>query len=116
MRLKLVRDDTKIDFFSRARIWLGISLVLMVVAFGSFLIQGLNYGIDFQGGTNIRTEASTPIDIASYRGAIDPLGLGDVLITEVFDPTFRDDQNVAMVRIQAQDGQESVSGQKCRAN
>ena len=115
MRLKLVRDDTKIDFFSRARIWLGISLVLMVVAFGSFLIQGLNYGIDFQGGTNIRTEASTPIDIASYRGAIDPLGLGDVLITEVFDPTFRDDQNVAMVRIQAQDGQESVSVQTIAA-
>jgi len=115
MRLKLVRDDTKIDFFSRARIWLGISLVLMVVALGSFLIQGLNYGIDFQGGTNIRTEASTPIDIASYRGAIEPLGLGDVSITEVFDPTFRDDQNVAMVRIQAQDGQESVSVQTVAA-
>ncbi len=115
MRLRLVRDDTKIDFFSRARIWLGISLVLMVVAFGSFLIQGLNYGIDFQGGTNIRTEASTPIDIASYRGAIDPLGFGDVSITEVFDPTFRDDQNVAMVRIQAQDGQESVSVQTIAA-
>jgi len=115
MRLKLVRDDTKIDFFSRARIWLGISLVLMVVALGSFLIQGLNYGIDFQGGTNIRTEASTPIDIASYRSAIEPLGLGDVSITEVFDPTFRDDQNVAMVRIQAQDGQESVSVQTVAA-
>ncbi len=115
MRLKLVRDDTKIDFFSRARIWLGISLVLMVVALGSFLIQGLNYGIDFQGGTNIRTEASTPIGIASYRGAIEPLGLGDVSITEVFDPTFRDDQNVAMVRIQAQDGQESVSVQTVAA-
>ena len=115
MRLKLVRDDTKIDFFSKARIWLGTSLVLMVVAFGSFLIQGLNYGIDFQGGTNIRTEASTPIDIASYRRAIEPLGLGDVSITEVFDPTFRDDQNVAMVRIQALDGQESVSAQTIAA-
>ena len=35
MRLKLVRDNTSIDFFAKARIWLGISLVMMVV--GLFL-------------------------------------------------------------------------------
>jgi len=58
MRLRLVRDDTSIDFFSKARIWLGISMVAMVVAFASFLIQGLNYGIDFQGGTSIRTDSA----------------------------------------------------------
>jgi preprotein translocase subunit SecF len=32
-----------------------------------------------------------------------------VSITEVFDPTFDADQNVAMIRIQAQEGQESVT-------
>ncbi len=43
--------------------------------------------------------------------AIEPLGLGDVSITEVFDPTFGDDQHVAMIRIQAQEGEESVSAE-----
>ena len=38
-----------------------------------------------------------------------PLGLGDVSITEVFDPTFGPEQNVAMIRIQAQEGQEAVT-------
>lgn len=111
MRLKLVRDDTTIDFFKRARIWLGISLVMMVVAFGSFVIQGLNYGIDFQGGTSIRTQSTIAVDVAAYRDALAPLQLGDVSIAEVFDPTFAEDQHVAMVRIQAQEGQERIASE-----
>lgn len=109
MRLRLIKDSTAIDFFSRAKVWLGISLVLMVVALGSFLIQGLNYGIDFQGGTSVRTQAETPVDPAAYRNAIAVLNLGDVSITEVFDPSFDADQHVAMIRIQAQEGEESVT-------
>lgn len=35
--------------------------------------------------------------------------MGDVTITEVFDPTFRADEHVAMIRIQAQAGQETLS-------
>ena len=115
MRLKLVRDNTSNDFFAKARIWLGISLVMMVVALGSFLIQGLNYGIDFQGGTSIRTQSEVVVDVASYRAALVPLELGDVSITEVFDPSFEANQNVAMVRIQAQAGEESVTNETITA-
>ncbi len=111
MRLRLVKQNTNFDFFSRWKLWLGISALMMVVAFASFMIQGLNFGIDFRGGTTIRTESPLVVDIGEYREAIDTLGLGDVSITEVFDPTFEDDQNVAMIRIQAQDGQEAVTSQ-----
>jgi len=103
------QDNTSIDFFKRNTLTLGISVLLIVIGFASFAIQGLNYGIDFQGGTTIRTESSQPVDVAAYRAALEPAGLGDVSITEVFDPTFGPDQNVAMVRIQAQEGEESVS-------
>jgi preprotein translocase subunit SecF len=109
MRLKLVPDNTAWDFFSKWKIWLGISALLIMVGFASFMIQGLNYGIDFQGGTTIRTESTQPVDVAAYRDALQPAGLGDVSITEVFDPGFRDDQNVAMIRVQAQEGEESAS-------
>ncbi|MDW4496714.1 protein translocase subunit SecF [Sulfitobacter sp. D35] len=111
MRLRLVKDETSFDFFSRWKLWLGISAVMMVVAFGSFMVQGLNFGIDFRGGTTIRTESPRPVDIGEYRGAIDPLELGDITITEIFDPTFGPDENVAMIRIQAQDDQEAVSAE-----
>jgi preprotein translocase subunit SecF len=109
MRLRLVKQNTNFDFFSRSGLWLGISGFLMVLGFVSFLIQGLNYGIDFRGGTTIRTESTVAIDVASYRDAIGTLELGDISISEVFDPTFDADQNVAMIRIQAQDGQEAVN-------
>ncbi|MCH2075469.1 MAG: protein translocase subunit SecF [Rhodobacteraceae bacterium] len=109
MRLRLVPQETSIDFFSRWKIWLGISAFLMIVGFGSYAIQGLNFGIDFRGGTTIRTESTQPVNVAAYREALAALELGDVAISEVFDPTFGPEQNVAQIRIQAQEGQESVS-------
>ena len=107
--LRLVPQDTAIDFFSRWKLWLGISGVMIMVALGSFAVQGLNFGIDFKGGRTIRTQSAEPVNVAQYREAIGDLGLGDVTITEVFDPTFGPDENVAMIRIQAQEGSESVS-------
>ncbi len=109
MRLKLVPAQTNWDFFSRSKYTLGLSALLVVLAFVSFMLQGLNYGIDFRGGTTIRTESTQAVDPAVYREALTPLNLGDISITEVFDPTFGADQNVAMVRIEAQEGDESVA-------
>ena len=109
MRLKLVKANTSFDFFTRWKLWLGISMLMMVVGFASYTLQGLNFGIDFKGGTTIRTESTQPVDIGLYRATLEVLELGDISITEVFDPTFRDDQNVSMIRIQAQEGQEAVA-------
>jgi preprotein translocase subunit SecF len=109
MRLRLVPEQTDIDFFKYARLTFGASVVAMVLSLGVWMTMGLNFGIDFLGGTTIRTESSQPVDVAAYRSALEALDLGDVSITEVFDPTFGPEQNVAMIRIQAQAGQESVS-------
>ncbi|GGF54393.1 MULTISPECIES: protein translocase subunit SecF [Mameliella] len=109
MRLRLVPQQTNFDFFSRPVLWLGISAVLILLALGSFGLRGLNYGIDFRGGTTIRTESAQPVDVGAYRDALAALELGDVVISEVFDPNFGPEQNVAMIRIGAQDGEEAVS-------
>jgi preprotein translocase subunit SecF len=110
MRLRLVPQETNIDFFRHARLTMGISIVAMIASIVLWLTVGLNFGIDFRGGTTIRTEAVQTVDTGVYRGALEPLGLGDVSISEVFDPAFASDKNVAMIRIQAQEGQESVTG------
>ncbi len=107
--LRLVPDGTTFDFFKHWKLWLGISALMIVLAMVSFGVRGLNYGIDFRGGTTIRTESAQPVDVGAYRDAVSALGLGDVSITEIFDPTFGPDQNVASLRIQAQDEQESVT-------
>ena len=115
MRLRLVPKDTNWDFFSQSKVWLGISALLLVGSLVSFLMQGLNFGIDFRGGTTIRTESAQSIDVAAYRQALSGLQLGDVTISEVFDPSFDEDQKVAMIRIQAQEGQEAVSAKTTNA-
>ncbi len=109
MRMRLVPDNTNFNFFRVARATFGASVVLVIASVIAFFVMGLNFGIDFRGGTTIRTDSTNAVDVAEYRAAIDPLGLGDVVITQVFDPTFAADQHVAMIRIQAQDGQESIS-------
>ena len=111
MRLRLVKKETSFDFFARWKRWMGFSLVLILIGLASFLYQGLNFGIDFKGGTTIRTESTQEVNVAEYRGLLEQLNLGDVSITEVFDPGFRADQHVAMIRIQAQEGEESVSAE-----
>ncbi|MDA9952931.1 protein translocase subunit SecF [uncultured Planktomarina sp.] len=109
MRLRLVKQHTTFNFFKDWKIWIGISAVLVILSIGSTVTMGLNFGIDFKGGTTIRAESTVAVDVAAYRAAMEPLGLGDISIAEVFDPSFRADQHVAQIRIQAQEGQESVA-------
>ena len=111
MRLRLVPQETNWDFFKYRTVTFGFSVVLMVASLVLWLTVGLNFGIDFRGGTTIRTQAEQPVDVGAYRDAIAPLELGDVSISEVFDPSFASDQHVAMIRIQAQDGEESASAE-----
>ncbi len=108
-RLRLVPTDTSIDFFRLQWITFGISVVAVVGSLLLWAVVGLNYGIDFQGGTSIRTESTQAVNVEAYRGALGSIGLNDVTITEVFDPSFRADQHVALVRISPIEGAEAVT-------
>jgi preprotein translocase SecF subunit len=108
-RLRLVPVKTNIDFFRIQWLTFGASIVAMLASVILVATVGLNFGIDFRGGTTIRTESTQPVDVAAYREAMATLDLGDVAISEVFDPAFSDDQHVAMIRISPRDGEEAVT-------
>ncbi len=103
-RLRLAPEKTSIDFFRAQWATFGGSIALMLAAFVIWGVMGLNFGIDFKGGTTLRTESSTPIDTGLYRDALHALALGDVAVNEVFDPSFAPDQHVASIRISAEEG------------
>ena len=114
MRLRMVPKQTKIDFFNRSALTLGLSGMAMIASIVLFFIMGLNYGIDFRGGTTIRTDSKIEVVVADYRAALTPLGLGDISITEVNDPSEQftgATSNVTQVRIQAQEGSEAVTNE-----
>jgi preprotein translocase subunit SecF len=110
-RLRLVPEKTNIDFFKIQWVTFGTSIAAMVLSLVLIFTMGLNFGIDFRGGTTIRTESSTPVDVGAYREALQTQDLGDVSITEVFDPSFGPDKHVAMVRLSAREGDESVTAE-----
>lgn len=114
-RLRLVPEKTDFDFFRWQWFTFGGSIALMVVALVAWVVIGLNFGIDFKGGTTIRTESTQAVDVGAYRTALSGGGFGDVSITQIFDPTFREDQHVAMVRIAALEGDEAVTPETINA-
>ena len=81
MRLRLVPQNTSYDFFSRSKMFLGLSAFLMLASIVSFLSQGLNFGIDFRGGTTLRTESAQVVNVADYRTALQQLDLGDITLS-----------------------------------
>ena len=108
MRLRLVPKNPTWDFFKNANLWVLISGVLVVASVVLSMTVGMNFGIDFRGGTTIRTESTQAVVVGAYRDALSQLDLGDVSISEVFDPTFAENQHVSMIRIQAQEGTEAA--------
>ena len=107
-RLRLAPEKTHIDFFKHQWLTFGGSIVLMVLAFVAWGVMGLNFGIDFKGGTTLRTESPNVVDVGAYRAALEGLPIGDAAITEVFDPNFAPDQHVAMIRVSSADPGEAV--------
>ncbi len=103
MRLKLVKSDTNVDFFGVTKLTLGLSAFLMIASVVAFFVLGLNFGIDFKGGTLLRVQTTEIVDISVYRSTMDTLDLGDVSITEVFDPTSDGATHVVNIKIEQQD-------------
>ncbi|MEO1549109.1 MAG: protein translocase subunit SecF [Pseudomonadota bacterium] len=107
MRLKLVPSETKIDFFRYTRLTLGFSILLFLFGIGDFFLQGLNYGIDFRGGTLIMAETQEKEEVADFRATLGDLDLGDVSVTEVSDPAGTA-RNAIMIRIEQQNDDPAI--------
>ena len=89
--LKLVPDNTNIDWL-RWRHWATVLSTILVIGSIALLgIRGLNLGIDFVGGQNIRVTFAQPIEIDELRGRIAALGHGEPTIQQ-----FGSTRNIAV--------------------
>jgi len=97
--LIVIRRVPKIDFMRWHFFGFAFSGVLTVVTIVLFLMQGLNYGIDFVGGTLIEARnISGPADLAAMRARLEALHLGDPSLQ-----TFGSPQDV-LIRLPQQPG------------
>jgi len=86
--LRIVPDDTKFDFMRFRRVSFPISAVLSIIAISLYFFHGLNFGIDFVGGTLIEVQSKVgPADLAKMRATITGLNLGEAQLQQFGPPT-----------------------------
>lgn len=85
--LKLVPSIPDFKFVRYNRRAFVFSSVLIIGSLLAFLMQGLNFGIDFKGGILVEISSSEPVDIAGLRGRMQTLDLGEVQIQQFGTPT-----------------------------
>lgn len=66
-----MNTNVQIDFLSKTKLALALSLILVFVSIGSLVTQGLKKGIDFTGGTLIEMSFPESADIEQLRSILD---------------------------------------------
>ena len=83
--LKLVPDNTNIDFMKVRNIALLLSILVTVASLVLVGVRGLNLGVDFIGGQVVRSTFAKPVSIEDLRGRVDALNVGEASIQEFGD-------------------------------
>lgn len=103
MSFRLVPDQTHIPFLSFRKIAYVVSGALALLTIILLPTKGLNFGIDFQGGTMIEVRMpGDAADIGAMRSSLNSLGLGEVALQ-----TFGTESDV-LIRIERQDGEQDA--------
>ena len=78
--MDFLKQDTRFDFLGRRRLALCVSGVLLLLGVLSLALRGLNFGIDFTGGTLVELNYEEPARIQEVRDALGEAGLGDAIV------------------------------------
>ncbi len=104
--LKLVPDDTNIKFLRWRIPFFAISILLIAASWGLVMTKGLNYGVDFAGGQEVRVTFTQrdQAPIGELREKIGALGYGEPVVQR-----FGADNQVS-IRVRLPEEAESVPG------
>ena len=94
---------TKIPFVQQRFIAFTVSGLAIIISIVAFLMLGLNFGIDFRGGSQLQIATQGPADLAKIRSVVTSLELGDVQVQN-----FGSD-SIVRIRIEKQAG-EGIEG------
>ena len=100
----LVPKDVNIDFVGKRKFFLLLSTLLNLAAIGLLLTRGLNLGIDFKGGTDIRLRFSEQTTASAVRDELAELNLRDLTVQD-----FGEQGKEFLLRFETQEGQEMAT-------
>ena len=104
--LKLVPENTNIKFLKWRVPFYVVSVLLIIASWALVLTQGLNYGVDFAGGQEVRVtfEDRSEAPIAELREQVGGLGFGEPVIQRFGDA------NSVSIRVPLPEGAEDQAG------
>lgn len=78
--MKIFSKQTNIDFIGTRRIPIALSIVLVIATFILLFTRGLNFGLDFTGGTLVELNYAEPVKVAPIRQQLANAGLADTVV------------------------------------
>lgn len=91
-----MNEERILDFMGKRKIAAAISLLLVLASIASLAVKGLNFGLDFTGGTLIELQYPQTADLGDIRGELRELGYPSAVVAN-----FGSDRDV-VIRIQAE--------------
>ncbi|WP_343564848.1 protein translocase subunit SecF [Kiloniella sp. b19] len=98
--IKKLPIDLGVRFLEYRKIFFVISTLIVLTSLALVAVRGLNFGVDFRGGTLIEIRTHQVEELGALRSELNSLGLGPISIQEFGQP--RD----LLVNLQKQDGGE----------
>ena len=81
--IKIIKLGTRINFLSKTKLFVFLSLIFIISSIFLLLARGLNFGIDFNGGTLIEVQKiSGNADVSEMRSRLGQLDLGNIQLQE----------------------------------
>ncbi|MBM3701849.1 MAG: protein translocase subunit SecF [Actinobacteria bacterium] len=69
------------DFIGKSKIWIIISLVMIIAGIAGYFIQGgFNLGIDFLGGSLMEVEFTRDVDVTEVRSVMNDIGFRNAIL------------------------------------
>ncbi len=78
--MELFKQNSKIDFMGLRKWSALLSILLFVVSIGALAVNGLQWGLDFRGGTQIEVTYDHPANIAQMRQSLNKVGFSDLQV------------------------------------
>ncbi len=82
MSLQLIAPDVDIDFVGKRRFFVVLSTLINLAALVLLFTVGLNYGVDFAGGSVVQVRFAHAAGADQIRTALAPLGLGEITVQD----------------------------------